>query len=113
MNWVDTLTSEIETVLETDWNEREGYVVPESDDVALDGGAVQITATFLYADLAASSIIAAVCPWGTTAKIIRAYLDCCTRLIRARDGQIRSFDGDRVMAVFKSDTRNTDATDCA
>ena len=113
MATVDTLTSEIETILSTKWVERQGSVVPESADVTLKDGAVAINATFLYADLAGSSRLAKVCPWETTAKIIRAYLDCCTRLIKMHDGEIRSFDGDRVMAIFKGNTPNIDATSCA
>jgi len=113
MAWVETLTSEIETILSTKWDERNGNVVPESDGVALGDGAVNIEATFLYADLAGSSKLAKLCPWETTAKIIRAYLDCCTRSIRVHEGEIRSFDGDRVMAIFKGDTPNASAASCA
>jgi class 3 adenylate cyclase len=113
MTWKDTLISEIETILNINWDKRSGNVVPESDDVALKDGAVEIEATFLYADLAGSSTLAKVCPWETTAKIIRAYLDCCTRSIRGHGGHIRSFDGDRVMGVFKGDTPNTSAAKCA
>lgn len=113
MAWVDTLTSEIETILTTKWDERNGNVVPESNDITLKDGAVKIEGTFLYADLAGSSGLAKLCPWSTTAKIIRAYLDCCTRSIRAHGGEVRSFDGDRVMAIFKGDSPNTSAARCA
>jgi adenylate cyclase len=113
MALVDTLTSEVETILEIKWDERSGNVIPETDDVALKNGAVKIEATFLYADLAGSSILAKTCPWQTTAKIIRAYLDISVRLIRAHNGEIRSFDGDRVMGIFKGKTPNTSAVNCA
>lgn len=114
MTWVDDLTTETEETLNTEWDVRNGNVVPEAEDVALADGAVKIEATFLYADLASSSKIAQVCPWQTTAKIIRGYLKICTRLIRAYGGHIRSFDGDRVMGVFlKDDLQNTHATYCA
>jgi class 3 adenylate cyclase len=45
---------------------------------------VKLDAVFLYADLAGSSRLARVCQWQTTAKIIRAYLDVATRLIRGK-----------------------------
>ena len=110
-------TKELESVVDglfgTTFNERDGRVVPESKDVALANGAVKIDATFLYADLAGSAQLSKVCPWSTTAKIIRAFLECSTRLIRARGGHIRSFDGDRVMGVFMGDAKNSDAADCA
>lgn len=113
MAWVDTLTQSIETILDTSWDVRNGTVIPESEDVSLKNGAVKIEATFLYADLAGSSLLASICPWGTTAKIIRAYLDTCVRSIKVFGGEIRSFDGDRVMGVFKGETQNTNATYCA
>jgi adenylate cyclase len=113
MNWIETLTAEIEGILTTKWDERNGTVIPDANSVALSGGAVKITATFLYADLAGSSTLAEKCPWGTTAKIIRCYLDTCTRLIRAYGGEVMSFDGDRVMGVFKTDKPNTHAVKCA
>jgi len=113
MSRVDTLTDEIETILSTKWDERDGNVVPESTDIVLTDGAVKIDAVFLYADLAGSSTLARLCPWETTAKIIRAYLNCCVRSIRAHGGEIRSFDGDRVMGIFKNESPNTTASKCA
>ncbi|MBP6912415.1 MAG: adenylate/guanylate cyclase domain-containing protein [Candidatus Pacebacteria bacterium] len=113
MALADTLTTEIESILTTAWNVRNGNIVPDSSNLALNGEAVKITATFLYADLAGSSVLAQKCPWQTTAKIVRAYLNLCTRLIRSHGGEIRSFDGDRVMGIFKSNTPNTDAVSCA
>lgn len=110
---IDTLTDEVENVLKISWEERSGSVIPDTTDVALKNGAVKINATFLYADLAGSSILAKKCPWETTAKIIRSYLDTTVRLIRYHGGEIRSFDGDRVMGIFKGDTPNTSAANCA
>ena len=75
-------------------------------------GAVKIDATFLYADLAGSADLSAACPWYTTAKIIRAFLDCATRIIKKHGGEIRSFDGDRVMGVFMGKSKNSSASIC-
>ena len=113
MNFLDTITTQIDFTLSTQWNERVGTIVPDSESVTLKDGAVKIEATFLYADLAGSSQLAKLCPWQTTAKIIRAYLDSCVRIIKAHGGEIRSFDGDRVMGIFKGTTQNTDAVNCA
>ncbi|QCO55232.1 adenylate/guanylate cyclase domain-containing protein [Pseudorhodobacter turbinis] len=106
------IASRVDTILGTTFNEREGRVVPTTDDVTLKDGAVKINATFLYADLAGSANLSDVCPWNTTAKIIRAFLEISTRLIVAHGGAIRSFDGDRVMGVFIGGTKNTSAALC-
>ncbi len=107
------LEGAVKTLFSTTWSERKGLVVPETTDVAFKDGSVQLNAAFLYADLAASSLLAKKCPWETTAKIIRAYLECSIRLIRAYGGHIRSFDGDRVMGIFIGDYKETYATYCA
>ena len=113
MAWVDDLNKDVDDVFGASFNERDGRVIPSSGDVALSDGAVKLDAAFLYADLAGSGLIAEKCPWDTTAKIIRAYLKCATRLIRAYKGEIRSFDGDRVMGVFIGDYKCTNAIKCA
>lgn len=113
MAFLDTIKTEIDNTLSISWAERNGTIIPDSDSIALKDGAVKIEGTFLYADLAGSSKLAKICPWQTTAKIIRAYLDSCVRIIRAHDGEIRSFDGDRVMGIFKGEYQNTNAANCA
>lgn len=113
MSKINELTEEVETILNTKWDDRDGNVVPASEDVALGDGAVKLDAVFLYADLAGSSVLADKCPWETTAKIIRAYLICCTRLIIQHGGKIRSFDGDRVMGIFYTGAKNNNAVECA
>ncbi|MCR6706218.1 MAG: adenylate/guanylate cyclase domain-containing protein [Cellulomonas sp.] len=63
-------------------------------------GGVYLDAVYLYADMADSTGMARRFTSPTAAKIVRAYLASATRVLRDRDGEIRSFDGDRVMAIF-------------
>lgn len=109
----DDLSREIQTVISTRWNKRDGRAVPETEDVALAGGAVEIEATFLYADLADSSKIAKELDRRIAAKVIKSFLYCASKLIIARGGKVVSFDGDRVMGVFYGDTKNSSAANCA
>ena len=51
----DFLADRVDTLFTTTFNERDGQVVPTTQDVALKDGAVKIEATFLYADLAGSA----------------------------------------------------------
>lgn len=106
------LNDRVNTLFDTNFSMREGRVVPSTDDVVLKDGAVKIEAAFLYADLASSARLSKLCPWSTTAKIIRGFLDCSTRLIVKHGGAVRSFDGDRVMGVFIGDSKNSDASIC-
>lgn len=113
MGLKDDLTNAVDGIFGNSFEERDGQKVPLSEDVALSNGAVKLDAAFLYADLAGSGLIAKVCPWDTTAKIIRAYLDCAVRIVRANDGEIRSFDGDRVMGVFIGNSKRSNAVRAA
>lgn len=106
------LKGRVDTLFDTTFNVRDGRVVPSTPDVVLKDGAVKIDAAFLYADLASSALLSKACPWSTTAKIIRAFLDCSTRLILKHGGVIRSFDGDRVMGIFMGDSKNSNASIC-
>lgn len=106
------LSERVDTLFGTNFNQRDGRVVPATADVALKDGAVKIDATFLYADLAGSARLSDVCPWTTTAKIVRAFLDCATRLIIKHGGVVRSFDGDRVMGIFIDKAKNSNASIC-
>jgi class 3 adenylate cyclase len=112
MTWIDDLNSWISQEFNRSLVERDGRIIPTTADIAVTQ-TVKLDASFLYADLAGSSEIAQKCPWETTTKLIRAFLECSTRLMRAYGGEIRSFDGDRVMAVFTGDRKNTNAVKCA
>ncbi|NIJ06846.1 class 3 adenylate cyclase [Sphingomonas vulcanisoli] len=109
----EELQKHVDDILGIAWDVRDGTTVPSTETVTLKNGAVKINAAFLYADLASTSQLARVCPWETTAKIIRAYLDTSVRIIKSYSGEIRSFDGDRVMGVFIGDAKNSRATKAA
>ena len=106
------LKQRIDTLFDTNFQQRDGRIVPTTADVTLKDGAVKIEAAFLYTDLAGSAILSKVCPWTTTAKIIRAFLDTATRLIVKHGGHVRSFDGDRVMGVFIGNSKYSSASIC-
>lgn len=79
---------------------RYGTVVPTTESVTMKSGGVYLDAVYLYADMADSTGMARRFTSQTAAKIIRAYLSVAARTLRARGGEIRSYDGDRVMGIF-------------
>ncbi|MDG4755250.1 adenylate/guanylate cyclase domain-containing protein [Micromonospora sp. WMMD718] len=109
----EDITAAVGAVVNADWNVRTGTVVPTTDTITLKNGAVEVDAVYLYADMANSSGLARDFAPKTAAKVIRAYLDATCRVIKFRGGQIRSFDGDRVMAIFMGAAKNSDAARCA
>jgi uridylate cyclase len=90
----------IDGVLAPEWSTRDGQVVPETKDIVLKNGAVKLDATYLYADMADSTGLAQGYKDWAVAKVMRCYLNAATRIIRERGGEIRSFDGDRVMGIL-------------
>ncbi|MEO8853760.1 MAG: adenylate/guanylate cyclase domain-containing protein [Ginsengibacter sp.] len=113
MALLETLQLEVDKVLRIDWQIREENAIPESEEIAPANGAFKIEAAFLYADLADVTVLAEKCSWEITAKIIRAYLDISARLILAHGGAVRSAGGHRVMGIFRGESPNTSAVNCA
>ena len=110
MSLADDLKAEVKRIFHDEqWTTRDGDVVPESDDLKLTNDAVNLDAAVLYADLCASTALVDGSKAHFAAEIYKAYLHCAAKIIRSEGGTISAYDGDRVMAVFIGDSRNTSA----
>lgn len=105
----EDLENELADIFATRWEVRDGRVVPEPKDVQLGKDAVKLDATVLYADLVESTALVDGYKAPFAAEIYKSYLHSATKIIKAEGGAITSFDGDRVMAVFIGDRKNTSA----
>lgn len=113
MSLSDDISNAVQAIIDKLWNLRKGQVIPSTTDVALSGGAVELDATFLYADLADSSKMAKELDRRVAAKIMKSFLATSCRIISSSGGVIQSFDGDRVMGVFIGNSKNSNAAKCA
>lgn len=95
-----TVESSVADIFSVTMNVTNGTKVPETDDIVLKNGGKLVDATYLYADLAGSSRMAQNLKKEAAAKVIKSYVNTATRILRHKGGEIRSFDGDRVMAIF-------------
>lgn len=109
----DDLEYAVDGIVFAEMDTRRGYTVPTSETVKLSNGGVYIEAAYLYADMADSTGLARYHTAETSAKIIKAFLSAATRILRHHDGEIRSYDGDRVMAIFIGDDGSTRAVRAA
>lgn len=109
----DDVANEIDGILSQPWNDRDGTVVPSTNDVALAGGGVHLDVTVLYSDLADSTELVMEHDRRTAARVMKCFLATCTRIIKAQGGDIRSFDGDRVMGIYIGDYKNSSAAKTA
>lgn len=113
MSLKETLEKEIAQIFSGRWSERDGRDVPDPEDLGLANDAVKLDATVLYADMADSTeLVDTKKPW-FAAEIYKTYLICAARIIKDEGGAITAYDGDRIMAVFIGDTKNTTAARAA
>lgn len=113
MGLKDDLEKRVIEILTQRWEERDGNVVPEPEDLKLSNDAVKLKASVLYADLTASTkLVDAYKSWFAAA-IYKSYLHCAAKIISAEGGAITAYDGDRIMGVFIGDSKNTSAVRAA
>ena len=109
----DDLNSEIGKILSDRWSTRNGQVVPESENIQLGNDAVKLEGTVLYADLDDSTKLVDTMSPEFAAEVYKSYLVCAARIIRDQGGVITAYDGDRIMAVFIGDSKNSTAARAA
>jgi adenylate cyclase len=107
----DELEADVASLVRETWRTRVGQVVPEAGDLTLGNDRVTMDAVLLYADLADSTELA-LKDQEVAAEVFKAYLRGVTKIIKKNGGDVRSFDGDRVMGVFLGDTKHTSAATC-
>lgn len=110
---INEIKKEIQEILTTKWNARDGRTIPDADNIKLGNDAVNLDATVLYADLVDSTNLATRFKDWFAAEIYKAYLVGSCRVIQNNGGEITAFDGDRIMAVFIGDSKNSSAAKTA
>lgn len=113
MSLGDDLKTDVANIFRQAWTSRDGQKVPEPDDLRLSNNTVKLNATVLYADLAESTQLVNKYLPEFAAEIYKTYLHCAAKIIRSEGGAITAYDGDRIMAVFIGDYKNTSAVRAA
>lgn len=109
----DDLTSKVYNILYEPWVTEDGRVVPKTEDINQKNGGKHLEATYLYADLAESTLLAKRFLPEFAARVVRMYIRSAVDCIRNNGGHVRSFDGDRVMGIFIGDRRRNNAVEAA
>lgn len=108
------LSGEVDDILRLQWTTRQGQVVPVSDDVALGNETVVFDdAVVLYSDLKSSTALVNDFTWSFAAEVYKSFLLCAAKVVRSEDGDITAYDGDRIMAIFIGELRNSRAVRAA
>lgn len=114
MSLGDDLKSEVRKIFAERWTVRDGRKVPEDSDLKLSNDAVHFErATFLYADLSASTALVEGYKWTFAAEVYKTFLVCAARVIKHNGGEITAYDGDRIMAAYIGNDQATAAAKTA
>jgi class 3 adenylate cyclase len=105
----DDLQTRAAEIFSQRWTTRDGTVVPDDTSIKLSNDAVKLNGTILYADLADSTKLVDGYKPFFAAEIYKAFLHCAGRIITSEGGTITAYDGDRIMAVFIGDSKNSTA----
>lgn len=113
MSLKDDLEKKVKCIFSERWSERDGQVVPSSEDLKLGNDAVNLDGVVLYADMSESTKLVDSKKAFFAAEIYKAYLHCAAKIIRSEGGDVTAYDGDRIMAVFIGDSKNSSAARAA
>ena len=113
MKSAQEIVAEVKEILATKWQTRKGTKVPEPEDTKLGNDAVLLEGTVLYADMADSTALVNGFKDWFAAEVYKCYLVAACHVIRNNSGAITAFDGDRVMAVYIGDSKNSSAAKTA
>ena len=103
MGLKDDITKQIDTYLQDEYHITDTRKIPTAQDLAYGNSGRNIQTPILYADLRDSSGVTERHRRHTTAKIFKSFLYAMARIARNRGGEIRSYDGDRIMVIFPPD----------
>lgn len=103
-----TLMDDAASIMGNRWNVKDGRQIPAADRLALEGNeASEIEGTVLYADMNGSTKMVRSYKNWFSAEMYKIYLRTVSEVLRANGGGITAYDGDRVMAVFMGESKNT------
>lgn len=107
------LEAKVNEVFGSKWDTRDGNVIPEDTSISLGNEGIELDATVLYADLSGSTKMVDHKSKEFAAEIYKTFLHCAAKIISFEGGEITAYDGDRVMAVFIGDRKNSSAVETA
>ena len=113
MTFGDNLNSEVRQTLQEPWSTLGIRAVPESTDLELGNQAVTLDGVVLYADLNESTSLVDTMRPSFAAEVYKCFLVCAARIVQLEAGTVTAYDGDRIMAVFRSRARYGNAVRAA
>lgn len=109
----DELTSLANDFFSGEYEIVDGRVVPVVEDLKFGKVGKEIELAMLFVDIRHSTKIVENIRRTTAARMYQTFLSGVSRIVRSKGGNIRSFNGDGLLAVFDGDSKNTNSTEAA
>ena len=115
MALIDDLRNKVQEYFNQPYTTKETSIVPGTDYSKLTFGNNGLVAelAFLFVDIRKSSQMHEVYGYKTAALIYQSFHEMCVRIIIHNNGNVRAFDGDRIMGVFAGDSKRGNAVKAA
>jgi class 3 adenylate cyclase len=114
MSLLEELNNKVGEIAATAWgNIPNARIIPTPSDLTFGNTAERLDATVMYADIRGSTSMVDALPDTRAAEYYKAFLHCAAKIIKANDGVIQAYDGDRVMAVFVGENQADNAVRAA
>ncbi|MDR3444471.1 adenylate/guanylate cyclase domain-containing protein [Dyella sp.] len=106
------LKAGVAKILREHWDSsRRGRAVPSVDDLLLNQNhGIRLDACVLYADMSESTLLVDTYKDEFAAEVYKTYMLCAGKMIADAGGVITAYDGDRVMAIFLGEDKESAAT---
>lgn len=105
MGYIADLETKVQEYLKGDYEVIDTHKIPSAEDVAFGNKAYRLKLTSFCIDLRKSTDLLQVHDKETCGKIHKAYLTIASKIILENGGQIRSFNGDSVLAFWPAQTK--------
>lgn len=105
----EDIKSKVKNIIDTNYVVEDVSYVPSIDNSKLTFGnkGLKFEATVLFIDMRGSTDVLNKHNKSTVAKIHMAYFHAIIKIANLYDGQVRSFNGDSMLAFFQGTTKNT------
>lgn len=106
MSLKEELNDRVDQFVKSGWGDvPTGRVVPTPESLTFGNTGIYVDACVLYADIHKSTAMVQEVSKERAAEYYKAFLHCAAKLIKANDGTIVAYDGDRVMAIYMGDKK--------
>lgn len=109
----DDLVNEVNNFFQGDYSITQGRKVPDVSDIQFGKLGTEVELAMMFIDIRESTKILDNFRRQTGAKMYKSFLYGVIKIIRVNGGEVRSFNGDGVLAAFYGDSKCTNSTKAA